>query len=70
VSRRDNMVDKFVDRDCSFETAVIETVEAAISQEEREFGSLPNGQLLERYALESYIELVASGSRNMSDSRG
>jgi hypothetical protein len=64
------MGDQIVDRDCSFETAVIETVEAAITQEEREFGSLPNGQLLGRYALESYIELIASGSRNVSENRG
>jgi hypothetical protein len=64
------MGDQIVDGDCSFETAVIETVEAAISQEEREFGSLPNGQLLGRYALESYIELVVSGSRSMSENCG
>jgi hypothetical protein len=47
----------------STESAVIGAVEQAMTQEERDFGSLPGGQLLGRYALESYIELVSSGFR-------
>jgi hypothetical protein len=70
VNWRDNVSDQILDVDFSVETAIIETVEATMTQEEREFGSLPNGQLLGRYALESYVELIASGSRNVSENRG
>jgi hypothetical protein len=70
VNWRDNVSDEIVEGNYSVETAVIETIEAAITQEERGFGSLPNGQLLGRYALESYIELVSSGSQNISENRG
>jgi hypothetical protein len=67
---RDNVGDQVLDADFSVETAVIETVEATMTQEERDFGSLPNGQLLGRYALESYIEFVWSGSRHKGENRG
>jgi hypothetical protein len=56
---RVDMADQMLE--VSPEIAVIEAVEGSISQEEREFGSLPSGQLLGRYALESFIELVSGG---------
>jgi hypothetical protein len=55
------MGEQIVDAVFSTESAVIEAVEQAMTQEERDFGSLPDGQLLGRYALESYIEFVSSG---------
>lgn len=46
----------------SAELTVIEAVAGSMTQEERDFGSLPNGQMLGRYALESLIELVSTSS--------
>jgi hypothetical protein len=54
----------------SAESAVIETVEQVMTQEERDFGSLPNGELLGRYALESYIDFVSSGFQSTNDFEG
>src|SRR3954469_4196420 len=51
----------------SAESAVIEAVEQSMTQEERDFGSLPDGQILGRYALETYIEFLSSGFRSMDD---
>jgi hypothetical protein len=50
--------------------AVVEAVQGQLSQEERAFGTLPNGELLGRYALESFIDLVSVSAFGSDENRG
>ncbi len=61
------MGDGLMDVAYSTESAVIEAVEQSMTQEERDFGSFPDGQLLGRYALESYIAFVSSDFRTTDE---
>jgi hypothetical protein len=50
--------------------AVAEAVQGSLTKEERAFGTLPSGELLGRYALESFIDLVSVSATGLDESRG
>jgi hypothetical protein len=50
--------------------AVVEVVQGSLTQEEREFGTLPNGELLGRYALETFMDLVSVSALSSDENRG
>jgi hypothetical protein len=50
--------------------AVVEVVQGSLTQEERAFGTLPNGELLGRYALETFMDLVSVSALSSDENRG
>ena len=50
--------------------AVVEAVQSSLTHEERAFGTLPNGELLGRYALETFMDLVSVGAISSDEKRG
>ena len=50
--------------------AIVEVVQSALTQEERAFGTLPNGELHGRYALEAFMDLVAMSAGSLDENRG
>jgi hypothetical protein len=50
--------------------AVVEVVHRSLTQEERAFGTLPNGELHERYALEAFMDLVALSAGSVDENCG
>jgi hypothetical protein len=50
--------------------AVVEVVQGSLTQEERAFGTLPNGELLGRYALETFLDLVSVSANSSDECRG
>jgi hypothetical protein len=49
--------------------AVVEAVKGSLTQEELEFGTQPNGELLGRYALEIFIERVSANTSGSNENR-